>query len=62
MRAAGGCGQLIQEFENKRTRVKLMSGEHRLVPSDCWATIGVLSALIIQIKNWEKLAEKMAGW
>ena len=44
MRAAGGYGQLIQKFESKSlTRVKLMSGEHRLVPSDCWATIGVLS-------------------
>ena len=44
MRAAGSYGQLIQKFEKANlTRIKLVSGEHRLIPSECLATIGVLS-------------------
>lgn len=46
IRAAGSYGQLIQKFEKaKLIRVKLVSGEHRLVSSECWATIGILSNL-----------------
>jgi len=44
LRAAGSYGQLIQKFEDTcMARIKLISGEHRLVPSDCIATIGILS-------------------
>jgi large subunit ribosomal protein L2 len=44
LRAAGCYGQLIQKFEETNmARIKLVSGEHRLIPGDCIATIGILS-------------------
>jgi len=46
IRSAGGYGQLIQKIDDRNlTRVKLVSGEHRLIPSDSMATIGILSNL-----------------
>ena len=59
MRAAGGYGQLIQKFEqNGLTRVKLVSGEHRLFQVTVGQQLGYYQTLITQIKNWERLVEK----
>ena len=44
-RSAGSFATLLQHMENKYTLVRLKSGEQRLVPSDCCATIGVVSNL-----------------
>jgi large subunit ribosomal protein L2 len=41
-RAAGNYAQLIQK-DNTFGRIKLQSGEQRLVPVDCYASIGILS-------------------
>jgi large subunit ribosomal protein L2 len=41
-RSAGSFGQLIQKTE-KYARVQLKSKEQRLIPLDCYATIGVVS-------------------
>ncbi len=46
IRAAGSYAQLIQKIKERNlTRVKLISGEHRLIPSNSMATIGILSNL-----------------
>lgn len=42
IRAAGTYGQLIQKTK-KYARVKLPSGEHRYVPLNCMATLGIVS-------------------
>ena len=41
-RAAGSSAQLIHK-NKKYATVKLKSGEHRLIPLDCHATLGILS-------------------
>ena len=42
IRAAGTYGQLIQKTQ-KYARIKLPSGEHRYVPLNCIATLGIVS-------------------
>jgi large subunit ribosomal protein L2 len=42
IRAAGTYGQLIQKTQ-KYARIKLPSGEHRYVPLNCMATLGIVS-------------------
>lgn len=42
IRAAGTCAKLIEK-NNQFCRVKLSSGEQRLIFSDCHATIGIVS-------------------
>ena len=42
-RAAGSFGTLLQHVDDKYGLVRLKSGEQRLVPIDCCATIGVVS-------------------
>ena len=46
IRSAGSHAQLIQKIQDRNlTRIKLISGEHRLIPSDSMATIGIVSNL-----------------
>jgi len=46
IRSAGSHAQLIQKLKDRNlTRIKLISGEHRLIPSDSMATIGIVSNL-----------------
>ena len=42
IRAAGTYGQLIQKTQ-KYARIKLPSGEHRYIPLNCMATLGIVS-------------------
>lgn len=44
-RAAGSFGTLLQHVDDQYGLVRLKSGEQRLIPIDCCATIGVVSNL-----------------
>jgi len=54
-RSAGSYAQLVAK-EEKLSHVKLMSGEVRLVPSDCVATIGQVGNM-----EWENISIGKAG-
>ena len=58
MRAAGGCGQLIQNSENKNlTRVKLYRASIDLYRVTAGQQSVYYLTWIIQIKSWEKLTK-----
>ena len=42
-RSAGTCGQILQKNKEGFVLVKLPSGEHRLIPENCKAFLGVVS-------------------
>lgn len=52
IRSAGTYGQLIQKFDNNFVKVRLKSGILRNFPSNCFATIGIIS-------NKDKKLEKI---
>ena len=43
VRSAGTFGKILHQTKNKFVTVRLASGEHRLIPGDCKATLGALS-------------------
>ncbi len=53
VRSAGGSAQLVSKDEKYAT-LKLPSGEMRMVPSACWATIGVLGNADFKNISWGK--------
>ena len=58
-RSSGSFGQLLQKNHNKYAKVRLPSGEHRLILLDCEATLGVVSN--IDYKNkFEKTTSKIS--
>lgn len=52
IRSAGTYGQLIQKLDQNSVRIRLKSGLLRTFPSNCFATIGIIS-------NSEKKLEKI---
>ena len=52
-RSAGTSAQLMAKDDNHAT-LKMPSGEIRMVPLDCWATIGVLGNADYKNINWGK--------
>ena len=43
IRSAGTYAQLLQKNDDKYATVRLISGEIRLIPLDCYATLGIVS-------------------
>jgi large subunit ribosomal protein L2 len=43
VRSAGTYGQILQKTKDNYVLVKLPSGEHRLIPNNCKASLGVVS-------------------
>ena len=61
-RSAGASVQLMAKTENYAT-LKMPSGEIRMVPVNCWATIGVLGNAEFQNINWGKAGRtRYRGW
>ena len=42
-RSAGTCGQILQKTNDNYVLVKMPSGEHRLIPANCKASLGTVS-------------------
>lgn len=55
-RSAGTYAELIQNYDNKYSKIKLKSGEIKLILSSCYATLGIVSNL-----NYNKINLKKAG-
>jgi large subunit ribosomal protein L2 len=43
VRAAGNYSQIIKKYNENYTQIKLKSGEHRLINSNCRVTLGIVS-------------------
>ena len=43
VRSAGTYGQLLEKSDNKFAKIRLMSGEQKLLPINCSATLGTIS-------------------
>lgn len=56
IRSAGTSAQLIQKVDNKYAKIRLISGEQRLILLDCYATLGVVSNI-----NHKKIKLGKAG-
>ncbi len=61
-RSAGTSVQLMAKTDDYAT-LKMPSGEIRMVPLNCWATIGVLGNAEFQNINWGKAGRtRYRGW
>jgi large subunit ribosomal protein L2 len=61
-RSAGSAIQLMAKGDDYAT-LKMPSGEIRLIPLECWATIGVLGNADYQNINWGKAGRtRYRGW
>lgn len=58
IRSAGTSAQLIQKINNKYAKVKLSSGEQRLILLNCYATIGTISNNLHKKINLGKAGRK----
>lgn len=56
IRSAGTSAQLIQKIKNKYARIRLSSGEFKLILLSCYATLGVVSNI-----NYQKINLGKAG-
>lgn len=43
IRSAGTFGQLIQKYQNKYAKIRLNSGQNKIVSLNCYATLGIVS-------------------
>jgi large subunit ribosomal protein L2 len=43
IRSAGTSAQLLQKIDNRYAKIRLSSGEQRLILLDCYATLGIVS-------------------
>lgn len=61
-RSAGTSAQLMAKTDDYAT-IKMPSGEIRMIPINCWATIGVLGNADYQNINWGKAGRtRHRGW
>ena len=60
IRSAGTYARLIQKISNEYAKIKLSSGEQRLVPLTCFATLGTVSNL--DHKNIKKGKAGRSRW
>nr|YP_010395031.1 ribosomal protein L2 [Phytopythium vexans]YP_010395061.1 ribosomal protein L2 [Phytopythium vexans]DAZ89468.1 TPA_asm: ribosomal protein L2 [Phytopythium vexans]DAZ89498.1 TPA_asm: ribosomal protein L2 [Phytopythium vexans] len=56
IRSAGTSGQLIQKIEDKYAKIRLSSGELKLILLSCYATLGIVSNI-----NFKKIKLGKAG-
>jgi large subunit ribosomal protein L2 len=56
IRSAGTSAQLIQKIQNKYAKIRLSSGELKLILLDCYATLGIVSNI-----NHKKIKLGKAG-
>lgn len=52
-RSAGTAAQFVAKSDNYAT-LKMPSGEMRMVPLDCWATVGTLGTAVYKNISWGK--------